>query len=75
MNKKYFIAVCCKNCGKQWAYVMTINGNENLIGIFDGYPSRSTAILSANICDSKKEAFRIIDMWNNEFKKAGVYAY
>jgi hypothetical protein len=31
-------------------------------------------VLSANICDSKKEAFRIVDGWNAEFRKAGIFS-
>lgn len=70
MKKNYFLAVCCKNAGKQWAFVMTFNGRCNLAGAFD-----DPCILSANICDSKKEAVRVVDGWNTEFKKAGIYKF
>ena len=72
MNKKYFIAVCMKNAGKQWAFVATVQGRENLAhsDIFN-----DPRCLSANICDSKKEAWRIVNGWNDEFKKAGIFMY
>ena len=72
MNKKYFIAVCMKNNGKQWAFVVEWQGRKNLAHC-DLFTDPRT--LSANICDTKKEAWRIVDGWNNEFKKAGIYKF
>jgi hypothetical protein len=71
MKNKHWIAVCMKNAGKQWAFVMEWHGNWNLANsdIFT-----DPRVLSANICDSKKEAFRIVDGWNAEFRKAGIFS-
>lgn len=71
MSKKYWIAVCMKNCGKQWAYVLEWHGNWNLA---DCDVLTDSRCLSANICDSKTEAHRIVDGWNAEFKKAGIFS-
>ena len=68
MNKNHFLVICLKNAGKEWAYVMTVRGTENLVNLLD-----DSRILTANICDSKKEAERIADMWNAQFKKAGIF--
>ncbi len=72
MKKKYYIAVCMKNCGKQWAFVMEWHGIWNLAecSVFN-----DPKVLSANICDSKKEAWRIVNGWNEEFRKAGIFEF
>lgn len=70
MKKKYWIAVCMKQAGKQWAFVLEWHGNWNLSSCDVFTDSRT---LSANICDSKKDAWRIVDSWNAEFRKAGVF--
>lgn len=72
MSKKYFIAVCMKNAGKQWAFVTEWIGNYNLANceLFS-----DPRVLSANICDSKKAAWDLVNGWNNEFINAGVYLY
>ena len=72
MKKKHYIAVCCKKGFLQGAYVVTITGNINLIGLFDDAPGY---VLSANICDSKADAWRIVNGWNDEFKRAGLYLF
>ena len=71
MNKKFWIAVCMKQAGKKWAYVMEWHANWNLAKCDVLTDHR---LLSANICDSKKEAFRIVDGWNTEFRKAGIFS-
>lgn len=70
MKKKYYIAVCCKDCGKEYAFIKEWRGNCNLAGAFD-----DPCILSANICDSKSEAMRIVNGWNDEFRKAGIFKF
>lgn len=70
MKKKYFVAVCCKNNGKEWAFVAELHASVNLAGLYD-----DPCILSANICDSKSEAMRIVNGWNEEFRKAGIFKF
>ena len=70
MKKNHFLVVCYKNAGKEWAAVITVRGSENIAWFLD-----DPRILTANICDSKKEAFRIANLWNDEFKKAGIFPY
>lgn len=70
MSKKYYIAIVMQSrvIGKRFAYVLVWYGEQNLVSHFT-HPR----ILSANICDSEKEAYRIVEEWNNEFRKNGVF--
>ena len=72
MTKKYFIAVCMKNAGKQWAFIEEWQAHNNLAhsDLFC-----DPCVLSANICDSKKAAMELVNRWNSEFIKAGIYLY
>ena len=71
MKNKHWIVICMKQSGKQWAYVLEWHGSWNLANCDILSDSR---LLSANICDSKKDAWRIADAWNAEFRKAGIFS-
>ena len=70
MNKKYYAVVMCMKDGKKWAYVCKFMGTCNIAKAFD-----DPRIVSANICDTQKKAFEIMNAWNEQFQDQGVYAY
>ena len=46
------------------------NNSNNLLNI-----ASIKGILHANICDTKKEAERIVEQWNESYKQNGTYMF
>lgn len=67
-NSFYVIAVAKEN--KAYAYAKPIPNCNNLVGI-----CRDKNVVSVNACKTLKEAWRIAEMWNDGYKKAGTFYY
>lgn len=70
MDKNTYIVVSIQEDGKNYAYVIKHHNSNNLISVLE-----IKGILHANICDTKKEAYRIAELWNDGYKKNGAYMF
>lgn len=70
MKKNYYLAASDTKAGKNFAYVLEAGSSNNLLYVLAG---RSN-LKYVNICDSKKEAKKIVDFWNDCYKKNDTYA-
>ena len=68
--KNYYIAVQIKENDKLYAYVIKVSKSDNLLSKLD-----IKDILTANICQSKKEAELIVNSWNTIHKDNGRYLF
>ncbi len=68
--KNFYIAVQIKEGNKFCAYTIKVSKNDNLL-------SKLTIrnIVTANICESKKEAESWVRSWNDGFKENGNYLF
>ncbi len=64
----HYVVSECKD-GKYIAYSVRIRNNENLVGFIRDNP----AIVTFNVCDSKKDAENIAEFWNESYKKNEKY--
>ena len=70
MKKNSYIVVTVSENGKYYAYMIKHNNSNNLLNI-----ANIKGILHANICDTKKEAERIVEQWNESYKQNGTYMF
>ena len=66
--KNHYIAISVKQEGKNYASVLKVSGNDNLL-----FSLQIKGITAANICNTKKEAENIVTFWNNCYKKNKTY--
>lgn len=68
--KNIYIAVTKtnKNRTRFYAYTQKVTPNNNLLSYF------TDATVTAKICESKKEADRVVDFWNGCYKNNGTFA-
>jgi len=70
MKKTLYIVATKENKdGKKWACVIGLPSCYNLISAF------TENTITANVCDTKKEAYDLMEFWNECFKKNGTLAY
>ncbi len=70
--KRYWFVLSMKTAeGKLWAAASPFTTQDNLTWQFD--PAAGT--VTANICENKKQAERIANLWNETYKKNGTYAF
>lgn len=67
MRNLYFAVSATEN-GKNYAYVLKVDSNSNLLNVF-AHDKRMTV---ANYFPTKKKAEEIADFWNECFKKNGT---
>lgn len=53
------------------AFAVSASGCENLVWVLD----HIGGLVSANVCNSRKEAEEIARAWNETYKKNGTYFY
>lgn len=70
MSKNSYLVISFEENGKFYAIAKKWNNSNNLVSLFS-----EKKVLTANICDSKKEAEIIADAWNNQYKENGNYAF
>lgn len=68
--KNYFIAAQIKENEKFYAYVIKVSKSDNLISKLN-----IMNLVTANICQSKKEAERIVNSWNDTHKANNKYMF
>ena len=70
MENNSYIAVTVSENGKYYSYMIKYHNSNNLLNI-----AKIKGILYANICDTKKEAERIVEQWNESYKQNGTYMF
>ena len=70
MKNNLYIAITVSENKKYYSYMIKHNNNNNLLNV-----AKIKGILSANICDTKKEAERIVEQWNESYKQNGTYMF
>ena len=68
--KNFYIAVQIKENDKFYAYVIKVSKSDNLLSKLE-IPN----IITANICQSKKEAESWVQGWNDGFKANDKYMF
>ena len=68
--KNFYIAVQIKENDKFYAYVIKVSKSDNLLSKLE-IPN----IITANICQSKKEAESWVLSWNDGFKANYKYVF
>lgn len=83
MKSKVNLVVCCDYAGTKnffgdyypeksyVAFAVSVSGSDNLVCVLD----RIGGLVSANVCNSRKEAEEIARAWNETYKKNGTYFY
>ena len=68
--KYFYIVIQVKENNKYYAYTLKVSETDNLL-------SKLTIknIISANICQTKKQAREIIEYWNNNFIKENKFMF
>ena len=70
MKNNLYIAITVSENKKYYSYMIKHNNSNNLLNV-----AKIKGILSANICDTKKEAERIVEQWNESYKQNGIYMF
>lgn len=69
--KNFYIAIQTKNNNnKCFAYTLKVNSSDNLLSKLE-----NINIVCANICETKKRAEEIVDLWNESFIDNGTYLF
>lgn len=68
--KNFYIAVNIEEEGKMFADVIKTNSDNNLLSEL-----AIKNIVSANICETKSEAVKLVEHWNNCYKANGTYLF
>lgn len=83
MKSKVNLVVCCdyagtKNCFGDYfpeksygAFAVSTSGCNDLVSLLDSIGG----LVTANVCNSRKEAEEIARAWNETYKKNGTYFY
>lgn len=69
-HKKIYIAVQIEENGKYYAYAVPVAMCENLVEKLN-----IKGLITANICDSRKDAAEIVTHWNACHKANGKYLF
>jgi len=69
MIKNVYIAVQIKENEKYYAYVIKTTDSNNLLSVLE-----IKGIITANIWN-KTEAYKVVEFWNENFKKNGTYLF
>lgn len=68
--KNSYIVVSINENEKNYAYAVKVNSSDNLLSKL-----QIKDIKTANICESRKEASKLADYWNECYKKNGTYMF
>ena len=72
-NKSIYLAATSEENGKYYSYVIKTYKNYNLLTELEAHKRNN--LIHANICNSKKEAYRLVEFWNNCYKENGTYLF
>jgi hypothetical protein len=71
-KKKYFwLALCIKEQKWFYSYAMRVSESDNIANRL----SRIEGVISANIMQTKKQAFETVRFWNECYKQNGTYLF
>lgn len=68
--KNFYIAVQIKEDDKFYAYLVKVSKNDNLLSNLE-----IPGIITANICQTKKEAESLVKYWNDIHKANNRYMF
>ena len=68
--KNFYIAVIIKEDNKYYAYTVKANESDNLLRKL-----KIKNIIIANICNTRSQAEKIINEWNESYKNNGTYLF
>ena len=68
--KNFYVALQVEESGKYYAYVLKVSESENLIPALN-----INNVQFANICETKKKAETVVNMWNTASKLNGNYLF
>lgn len=68
--KNFYVAIQIGENGKYYAYAEKLNDNDNLLSKLN-----IKNIATANICETRKKAAEIVNMWNEAHKANGRYMF
>lgn len=68
--KNFYIAVQIKEDDKYYAYIVKASNNDNILSKLE-----IKNIITANICQSKKEAESWVKCWNDSYKANNRYMF
>lgn len=56
---------------KDYAYIIIAHNTDNVLSVI----GKCNGLKALNLCDTKKEAVRIVTCWNDTFKSNGTYMF
>lgn len=65
-----FAVVSIEQNGKNYAYVMRVSDQDNLIAKF-----KIKGITTAIVCGTRKKAKELVTAWNTSYRENGTYLY
>lgn len=70
MDKNLYIAITITKNGKHYSYVLKTSAVNNLVSVLN-IPD----IVTANVCDTRKQAREIVEYWNKTYKQNNTYLF
>lgn len=71
MNKNIFLALTVEENGKFYSWAYKTPSRNNLCSVLDGFAN----LITANVCDSFREAKEIVSAWNDAYRTNGTYLF
>ena len=68
--KNFYVAVQIKEDDKFYAYIVKVSNNDNILSKLN-----IKNIITANICQTKKEAESLVKYWNDTHKANNRYMF
>ena len=69
--KHFYLAVQIEENGKWFACDQAVAENENLLSVLN----RIKGVKAANLCQTRKQAQELAEVWNDCARKNGVYFF
>ena len=66
--KNFYFAATIERDGRYLAMTIRVGTANNVVPIFEG-------LKFANVCESKKQAEQIVQLWNASYRTNGTYLY
>lgn len=70
-NKNYYMVATVEENKKYYSYVIIYHNYNNLLSTLKEHKN----LLHVNICNTKKEARSLVDLWNDSYQKNGTYLF
>lgn len=69
--KRFYYVVSEHDSGKNYAYVLVIGSNNNLLAVLEDYKKAKVV----QPCESKKKAHELAEFWNDSYRNNGTYLF